>query len=124
MYEVPEVARPAIGGVAGAAALGAAAAAGVTLEAGVGEGVEETIATVVVGRAEVDIIEEDARVDVGRIGEVLIAGALVEGSIATGVLVAMTALSSEVDGVGTSTTLDVASIGAAPAVTQMVFTAY
>ena len=124
MYEVPEVPRPAMGGVVGAAALGAAGAAGATFEEGTSRGVEETIATVVVGRAEVGKTEEDAATDVGKTGEVLAGGALVGDATATGVLVAITALSVEVDGADTSITLDVGSTSAAPAVTQMVLTTF
>jgi len=124
VYEVPEVPRPAMGGVVGAAALGAAGAAGATFEEGTSRGVEETIATVVVGRAEVGKTEEDAATDVGKTGEVLAGGALVGDATATGVLVAITALSVEVDGADTSITLDVGSTSAAPAVTQMVLTTF
>ena len=81
------------------------------------------MATVVdAGGEEVVKIEEDVGADVDKTGSVLVRGALVASVI--GVLVAMTALSTEVDGADTSTTLEVASTGSAPAVTQMVFTAY
>ena len=99
--------------------LGAAGAAGATLEEGAGGGVDETIA-IVVDVGEVVKIEEDAGADVGRTGVVLVRGTLVTDATAIGVLVAITGLSVEVDGVDTSTTLDVSSTGAAPAVTQMV----
>jgi hypothetical protein len=95
---------------------------GVELEMGAGRGVEETTATVVDGGEEVVEIGEDAAANVDKTGVVLVRGALVEIAIASGVLVAMTGLSIEVDGADTSTTLVVGATGAAPAVTQMVFT--
>ena len=106
-----------------AATLEVAGGGGAALAEVAGGGVEVTAATVVDGREEVDKMEVDAAIDVDGTGDMLTEGALVGSAIATGVLVAMTGLCVEVDGADTSI-LDVGSTGAAPAVTQMVFTTF
>ena len=128
MYEVPEVARPAVGAgdlaigwVASAAAL-EVAGGNAALEEDAGGGVEEAMAVVVDGREEVGKIDEEDAADVDKIGGVLVRIALVENAIATDELVAMTGLSVEVEGADTSMALIVGATGAAPAVTQIVFT--
>ena len=110
--------------MAGAGVLEVAGGGGATLaEVAVG-GVEVTVATVVDGREEVDKMEVGAAVEADCTDDVLNEGAFVEDAIATGVLVAKTGLSTDPDGADTWTTLDVVSVGAAPAVTQMVFTTF